>query len=71
MPKTNGAWSELYGMLSDSRPLTLISYFDDKGGKDAAIVWWAEKTDPKLAKHMIDVRNKRIEIEKHLKKSRR
>ena len=30
-----------------------------------------QKTDPKLAKHMIDVRNKRREIEKHLKKSRK
>ena len=40
-------------------------------GMEIATIKKLQKTDPKLAKHMIDVRNKRKEIEQHLKKSRR
>ena len=39
-------------------------------GMESATIKKLQKTDPKLAKHMIDVRNKRKEIEKHLKKNR-
>jgi hypothetical protein len=40
-------------------------------GMESATIKKLQKSDPKLAKHMMDVRKKRIEIEKHLKKSRR
>ena len=39
-------------------------------GMESATIKKLQKTDPKLAIHMIDVRNKRKEIEKHLKKNR-
>jgi len=39
-------------------------------GMESATIKKLQKTDPKLAKHMIDVRNKRKEIEKYLKKNR-
>jgi|TARA_R110001599_G_scaffold139661_1_gene319530 hypothetical protein len=40
-------------------------------GMESATINKLKTTDPKLAKHMIDVRNKRKEIETYLKKNRR
>ena len=39
-------------------------------GMESATINKLKTTDPKLAKHMIDVRNKRKEIETYLKKNR-